>query len=232
MVPAGRTCTQNDLDTIDKCYVNTVFRYFKVNVNPFDFYEYYGAYINAVQNFSQIPDLCNMKKSFDLCVGTAAFQNCFDIYDFQNVKFLQNTNDRSRGLARSMIANYMQSDLACGSAYEVVTQKLYCVFKYGSNCEGDYDSCSNSTNSYINCVVPAVTENCGKAAGCAAKKYLSLQRCYASDCDFCANLDYNNNPIKNMCSEDSGHPDESNANIITLNKYVSTFLFTILYFFL
>lgn len=70
--------------------------------------------MNEVQNFSQIPALCNMKKSFDTCIGaTAIFQKCFNIDDFENVEFIREKSD-----SRGMIANYMQADLACGSAYE------------------------------------------------------------------------------------------------------------------
>uniref|UniRef100_A0AC34FIV5 Uncharacterized protein n=1 Tax=Panagrolaimus sp. ES5 TaxID=591445 RepID=A0AC34FIV5_9BILA len=148
-----------------------------------------------------------MKKSFDTCIGaTAIFQKCFNIDDFENVEFIREKSD-----SRGMIANYMQADLACGSAYEVVTKKLDCVFKYGSHCDDSHDSCSNATNSFINCVGPEVTNGCGKAAGCAAKQYLSLQRCYFSNCDFCQTLNYNNNPINNLCSDKDAGSNYANT---------------------
>uniref|UniRef100_A0AC34GAG0 Uncharacterized protein n=1 Tax=Panagrolaimus sp. ES5 TaxID=591445 RepID=A0AC34GAG0_9BILA len=162
----------------------------------------------AAVRLNDIDQICSFKKDLQNCVTDATINRCFNQNDFMKVAFATSKMD-----ATMFVANYIQLDLICESDKQLAKDKRACLFNMTGNCDISFSSC-NVSQTYVNCVTPLASAQCGVPASCMTKKAVTLQACYQwSDCGVCSNLDFAKNPINGLCSDDAGYNAASNPDL-------------------
>uniref|UniRef100_A0A914YH15 DUF19 domain-containing protein n=1 Tax=Panagrolaimus superbus TaxID=310955 RepID=A0A914YH15_9BILA len=183
------TCSDDDAKKIGACYNTTVFQPNNVSSNAESFKTFF---MNAAIS-GDIDQICDFKKALQNCVTDATINNCFNQNDFMKVPFATLKTD-----ATMFVANYIQLDLICESDKKLAKDKRDCLFKMNSDCDISFRTCDVS-QSYVNCVAPLATTQCGGPASCLTRKATTLQACYYySDCGICSNLDYTKKLINGL----------------------------------